>query len=265
MFTNVKKGFTLIELLVVIAIIAILAAILFPVFGRARENARRSSCQSNQKQILLGFKQYTQDYDEKYPQSVTNIAMGGGTSAGAGWADSIQPYLKSTQIYQCPSEVNPGTTSGTVGFTDYWYNGLIGDGGFTASGASPAVVAGAPTASGAASGSGVSEASIANSASTILMGDGEGSTVSTGSNSIAFNKGLGGFLIAPTNTSGTPWTPSTSGTVASDRRHLDGSNYGFADGHVKWLLPTKLTVLGGSNNHGESEIKGEKNAWTTPI
>jgi prepilin-type N-terminal cleavage/methylation domain-containing protein len=61
-----KFGFTLIELLVVIAIIAILAAILFPVFGRARENARRSSCQSNLKQIGLGAMQYTQDYDEQY-------------------------------------------------------------------------------------------------------------------------------------------------------------------------------------------------------
>src|SRR5687767_6194063 len=62
-----KSGFTLIELLVVIAIIAILAAILFPVFARARENARRASCQSNLKQVGLGFVQYTQDYDERYP------------------------------------------------------------------------------------------------------------------------------------------------------------------------------------------------------
>src|SRR5471032_187855 len=73
------KGFTLIELLVVIAIIAILAAILFPVFARARENARRASCQSNLKQIGLGFQQYSQDYDERFP-----IAL---SSAGnANWA-----------------------------------------------------------------------------------------------------------------------------------------------------------------------------------
>jgi prepilin-type N-terminal cleavage/methylation domain-containing protein len=62
-----RKGFTLIELLIVIEIIAILAAVLFPVFGRARENARRSSCQSNLKQIGMGLLQYTQDYDESYP------------------------------------------------------------------------------------------------------------------------------------------------------------------------------------------------------
>src|SRR5436853_4324942 len=92
-----KAAFTLIELLVVIAIIAILAAILFPVFSRARENARRASCQSNLKQIGLGIFQYIQDYDEKYPP-----AVGGGVAASGnyGWADEIQPYLKSTQILQ---------------------------------------------------------------------------------------------------------------------------------------------------------------------
>jgi len=67
MSRNNKSAFTLIELLVVIAIISILAAILFPVFGRARENARRASCMSNLKQIGLAIMQYTQDYDEKYP------------------------------------------------------------------------------------------------------------------------------------------------------------------------------------------------------
>jgi prepilin-type N-terminal cleavage/methylation domain-containing protein len=67
------SAFTLIELLVVIAIIAMLAAILFPVFGRARENARRSSCQSNLKQIGLGIMQYTQDYDERLPARVIGV------------------------------------------------------------------------------------------------------------------------------------------------------------------------------------------------
>lgn len=100
-------GFTLIELLVVIAIIAILAAILFPVFGKARENARRSSCQSNLKQIGLGIMQYTQDYDEKY-----GMAEYGGGEASVGqvqWYLALQPYMKSgTQygqggVFQCPS------------------------------------------------------------------------------------------------------------------------------------------------------------------
>lgn len=92
-----RSAFTLIELLVVIAIIAILAAILFPVFGRARENARRSSCQSNLKQIGLGILQYSQDYDEK------NVPMYTGDPGLPTWPYLVQPYVKSTQIFSCPS------------------------------------------------------------------------------------------------------------------------------------------------------------------
>ncbi len=99
------KGFTLIELLVVIAIIAILAAILFPVFGRARENARRSSCQSNLKQIGLGFVQYTQDNDEKFPPIGTGSPTNSSGAYGS-WAQRIQPYVKSTQLFSCPSNTD---------------------------------------------------------------------------------------------------------------------------------------------------------------
>jgi len=98
-----RDGFTLIELLVVIAIIAILAAILFPAFARARENARRASCQSQMKQIGLGVAQYTQDYDEKMPQC--GVQYNGGI---LGYQYLIQPYVKSTQIFKCPS--NPSKT-----------------------------------------------------------------------------------------------------------------------------------------------------------
>lgn len=93
-----RSAFTLIELLVVIAIIAILAAILFPVFARARENARRSSCQSNLKQIGLGFEQYKNDYDQYYPG-----VGAGAVGATVFWPSLIQPYIKSTQIFVCPS------------------------------------------------------------------------------------------------------------------------------------------------------------------
>src|SRR5215203_1740486 len=110
-------GFTLIELLVVIAIIAILAAILFPMFARARENARRSSCQSNQKQLALAIKQYVQDYDEKLPPVAVNA------TTPYGWADAIQPYVKNEQILQCPSEsTGPSGNPTLVGFSDYFYN-----------------------------------------------------------------------------------------------------------------------------------------------
>ncbi len=101
--SGANRAFTLIELLVVIAIIAILAAILFPVFGRARENARRSSCASNFKQIGLGMMQYTQDYDETMPLFSYNGFSGYNGADGARWADEIYSYIKSTQVFDCPS------------------------------------------------------------------------------------------------------------------------------------------------------------------
>jgi prepilin-type N-terminal cleavage/methylation domain-containing protein/prepilin-type processing-associated H-X9-DG protein len=94
-----RRGFTLIELLVVIAIIAILAAILFPVFARAREKARQSSCQSNLKQLSLGITMYAQDYDEK----LCYRWISGNNTVNKKWWDFIQPYVKNTQIILCPS------------------------------------------------------------------------------------------------------------------------------------------------------------------
>ena len=114
-----SRGFTLIELLVVIAIIAILASILFPVFARARENARRSSCQSQLKQIGLGLMQYAQDFDERMPYDT--IQIGGVNNS---FRTSLQPYLKSTQVFNCPSNAKTQLDrSGTAGFTvDYAAN-----------------------------------------------------------------------------------------------------------------------------------------------
>ena len=110
-----RDAFTLIELLVVIAIIAILAAILFPVFARARENARRTSCLSNMKQIGLGALQYAQDYDEKW---MTGLHDGAESFFPSGvpvtWDLELQPYLKSTQVLTCPSD--PGGAMDLPGF-----------------------------------------------------------------------------------------------------------------------------------------------------
>ncbi len=238
MFQKTKKGFTLIELLVVIAIIAILAAILFPVFARARENARRSSCQSNLKQIGLGVFQYIQDYDERYP---LGIADTGGTAnsldAGdQGWAQMMQPYLKSVQIFQCPSETNAGTNNPNVGdtanYTDYWMNLRLQR---------------------------VNQAVLENSSLTVMNGDGQGGAV------VAANptKGTPAYTInydnvAPAATNVTGVTGATVGTYigttndaiynttagqqgSGGQRHLEGLNLAFADGHVKWYRPEQVT------------------------
>ncbi|MGM0491747.1 MAG: DUF1559 domain-containing protein, partial [Armatimonadota bacterium] len=92
-----RTGFTLIELLVVIAIIAILAAILFPVFARAREKARQTSCLSNVKQLMIGVQMYAQDYDERLPRH-----------GFPRWTIKIYPYVNNVQVYSCPSaDYNP--------------------------------------------------------------------------------------------------------------------------------------------------------------
>jgi prepilin-type N-terminal cleavage/methylation domain-containing protein len=107
-----RKGFTLIELLVVVAILALLAAILFPVFSRARENGKRASCQSNLKQIGLGILQYVQDYDERMPFVLIG-ATPSGTASGR-WIHTVQPYFKSYALLRCPSHYGfNGTTSRT--------------------------------------------------------------------------------------------------------------------------------------------------------
>ncbi|MBI3920898.1 MAG: DUF1559 domain-containing protein [Armatimonadetes bacterium] len=95
----IPRGFTLIELLVVIAIIAILAAILFPVFAKAREKARQTSCLSNLKQLGLAIQMYVNDSDEAYPMSSSPSSF----SPRLRWADYIQPYVKNPQVFLCPS------------------------------------------------------------------------------------------------------------------------------------------------------------------
>src|SRR5579871_2200109 len=100
-----RRGFTLIELLVVIAIIAILAAILFPVFAQARAQARKTSCLSNVKQMGLGMLMYTQDYDEVYPLDLSKVPPPKGDYfliTVASWQNEVQPYVKNWGIFICP-------------------------------------------------------------------------------------------------------------------------------------------------------------------
>ncbi len=139
----VRSGFTLIELLVVIAIIAILAAILFPVFARARESARKASCQSNLKQVGLAWMQYAQDYDDKV---MPGGALGGSVAEPKIWVGAfdssnniipktsyLEPYMKADQVYACPSFVSGSAADWKSPFLGYGYNrhlfGVIGNGG----------------------------------------------------------------------------------------------------------------------------------------
>lgn len=187
-----KRGFTLIELLVVIAIIAILAAILFPVFARARESARRTSCSNNIKQIVIGLKSYIGDNDETYPAVGTNATP----TDASGWASAIQPYVKSVQILQCPSETNPpaaATTPGSAGYTDFFYNSQVAS---------------------------QNESVFSFVSNTVIIGDGGNG---------AANYNVNGCAASPCAD-----TAGSLATLPAANRHLDGANYGFVDGHVKW-------------------------------
>jgi prepilin-type N-terminal cleavage/methylation domain-containing protein/prepilin-type processing-associated H-X9-DG protein len=216
-----KKGFTLIELLVVIAIIAILAAILFPVFARARENARRASCQSNLKQIGLGLLQYSQDYDERM---VSLTIGGGGNAASFPWPHLVQPYIKSTQLFQCPSDTR------TQKMNDYWAAGLTAannggiDRNYHSSYLYNADIGGAYNPGG----NGVSLAAIQNVATTVAAYDG-GTEVVANTNPLTWTQKSGGqFGFDP---QGDNNTEDVYG--GPHPRHLETVNLLYADGHVK--------------------------------
>ena len=208
-----KTAFTLIELLVVIAIIAILAAILFPVFARARENARRSSCQSNVKQILLGVLQYTQDYDENYPLTQNNVT--GLPDSIRSWYNLTQPYLKSTQIFSCPSDsaTDPAANTSTTGnyHVSYIANAAFG------------TVATGP----------ISLAAVESPSTTVYMADGmkqtDGVTTTTAG---LVEKPAGLRLMAYAN-NGSPQSAADLNWGGPNARHLETAVFGFADGHVK--------------------------------
>jgi prepilin-type N-terminal cleavage/methylation domain-containing protein/prepilin-type processing-associated H-X9-DG protein len=197
-----RKAFTLIELLVVIAIIAILAAILFPVFGRARENARRSSCQSNLKQIGLGMIQYTQDYDENM------IPLTAGTPE-LPWHNLVQPYVKSVQLFKCPSysaNVNVQNSSPAV------------PGSYAGNGRSDGDDWGGTRPMRRAADGNRSIAEYENPATTILVHEAKGQD----------NVPAWQFT----------WDNSMTNTGYTFIGHLGMTNFLFVDGHVKSLKPT---------------------------
>ena len=217
------SAFTLIELLVVIAIIAILAAILFPVFARARENARRSACMSNLKQIGLAAAQYTQDYDENIlPIRSYSTCPGSGSCGYFAWSSDkiIQPYLKSRQVLVCPSNQKA---------VSYSYNFAMG---------------GQPN---------TNLASIDFPAQTVAFADGVGTDTTNISPLFQVNAtGSGawyGYTVAETAPSA-PANAEYAGLINCEV-HLDGANYLFFDGHVKWQH-----VWGNSNYRTPNTMTG---------
>jgi prepilin-type N-terminal cleavage/methylation domain-containing protein/prepilin-type processing-associated H-X9-DG protein len=202
-------GFTLIELLVVIAIIAILAAILFPVFARARENARRTSCLSNLKQIGLGITQYNQDYDEMMPRRIagTTISPSSGDINELTWKIVLFPYVKSRQVFACPSNSGNETndTSNPAYPISYVSNGFTSVGGI----ATGEIFAGEGTAP-MFKGSGVPLPAVVSPSQTILVTECNPEWVYT-------ETGM-----------------DNSGTF---KGHLGTVNFLFADSHVKALKP----------------------------
>jgi len=234
-------GFTLIELLVVIAIIAILAAILFPVFAKVREKARQASCASNEKQLGIALVQYVQDYDETFPNGGQNFNC-------AGWAAPVYPYVKSTAVYHCPDD--PTGPSGTNVPISYAINdSLIGD---------------------QNSASGAKLAALNAPSSTVMLCEiqgytGEVTTVSTlgppaiidySPGATADTKYWGGHP-AGGNASyaiGNPPGQSLS-LISTQTVHTNGSNFLATDGHVKWLVPGAIS--GGKDNASSTGVQNE--------
>lgn len=225
------KGFTLIELLVVIAIIAILAAILFPVFAQARDKARQTQCLSNIKQLTLGVMQYAQDYDETLLYRPTGSLAcpwqyvcqpGPRVRWYLDWWDVVLPYTRNALIYHCPSAVrinnallqNYGLVNVAIGYN------LSVNGSATTLVKSPAVAGVNP---------GVTLAEVTRHAETIMLGE-AGRVWNPAATAAAFgstNNASPSLSWGIRNNSGSEWGPQMF--------HGGGANVGFVDGHAKWM------------------------------
>jgi prepilin-type N-terminal cleavage/methylation domain-containing protein/prepilin-type processing-associated H-X9-DG protein len=220
------RGFTLIELLVVVAIIALLAAMLFPVFARAREQARKASCQSNLKQIGLSLMMYVQDYDETYPGRSMGYKINDSTQI---WCDVLQPYAKSYQVWVCPDS---GPVYGATG-RKYSYgmntygNSAAGTKGF---GFGNTVTGGGTSHS--EGGGPVKVAEVGNASEVIFAGDPASNGLGSSYPGILVGYGNDTFIPVLHGGQNGPFTGTTQQPVDES---MGGGNYLFGDGHVKFL------------------------------
>jgi prepilin-type N-terminal cleavage/methylation domain-containing protein/prepilin-type processing-associated H-X9-DG protein len=251
---NARFGFTLIELLVVIAIIAILAAILFPVFAKARESARRTACLSNLKQIGLGVIQYTQDYDD------TLLAGRNGYGGGSGWAGELYPYVKSTAVFRCPDDSTSIATTDAP--SSYALNSnfvkSVDYGGCTdpvvgynlAAFTAPSDTVMLYEISGSSGYSVATEDDASSPANTLgsCGGSAAGNGFGNPTYALAAINGYGQLTFATGDMNGYGALPANfqadyPANLATGR-HTNGSNYMFADGHAKCLRPEDVSPGG---------------------
>ncbi len=209
-----RRGFTLIELLVVIAIIAILAAILFPVFARAREKARQASCQSNEKQLALGTLMYAQDYDERLPMRWVQFADGSRYYI----PEMIYPYIKNTQLFECPSVSTDVSllTLGTIPLSYGWLGGSPSHPG--ASGTAPCSICGRVCSQ---------NYHIFDGYRSVKM-----AVIAAPANNIMIHEGFS--VLCPDYDNGNH-TFCDRTAMEQYQNHNGTNNYAFVDGHVKAL------------------------------